>query len=125
MSEVVVDASLVVEALIGDMDPLLLVGAIAPAHLRVEAASALRAMQRRGRLNEARAERAFDDLVDVSVRTWRLEPLLPTAWSLRQQFSIYDGLYVALSIHLQAPLATVDRRLARAAAEHCPIYDVN
>jgi predicted nucleic acid-binding protein len=40
--------------------------------------------------------------------------LLDRAWQLRHNYSFYDGLYVALAELLDAPLITLDRRLARA-----------
>jgi predicted nucleic acid-binding protein len=36
---------------------------------------------------------------------------------LRHNLSFYDGLYVALAEVLNAPLVTLDRRLARAAGD--------
>ena len=41
--------------------------------------------------------------------------LLPRAWELRSNMTIYDGVYVALAELLAAPFLTADGRLARAA----------
>jgi len=35
------------------------------------------------------------------------------AWGLRDNFSFYDALYVALALMLDEPLLTIDARLAR------------
>lgn len=43
--------------------------------------------------------------------------LLSRAWELRHNVSFYDSLYVALAELLEAPLLTLDRRLARAARD--------
>jgi predicted nucleic acid-binding protein len=40
--------------------------------------------------------------------------LADRAWELRQNVSFYDGLYVALAEALEAPLLTLDARLAKA-----------
>ena len=42
--------------------------------------------------------------------------LLPAAWEIAVRYdrSLYDGVYLALSLALDAPLVTADRRLARA-----------
>ena len=41
--------------------------------------------------------------------------LLPRAWELRHNLTIYDGAYVALAELLRAPLLTRDRRIERTA----------
>lgn len=41
------------------------------------------------------------------------ELLVHVAWDLRENFSFYDGLYVALALMLGEPLLTFDARLAR------------
>ena len=39
--------------------------------------------------------------------------LIHVAWELRDNFSFYDALYVALALMLDEPLLTFDARLAR------------
>ena len=41
------------------------------------------------------------------------EHLIHVAWGLRDNFSFYDALYVALALMLDEPLLTFDARLAR------------
>jgi len=40
--------------------------------------------------------------------------LLPRVWELRTSVTAYDAVYLALAEVLEAPLLTLDRRLARA-----------
>lgn len=52
----------------------------------------------------------------------RVEPaaaLLPAAWevAVRHDRSVYDAVYLALALALDAPLVTADRRLVRALSE--------
>ena len=42
-------------------------------------------------------------------------------WPLRHDVSLYDAVYVALGMVLQAPLATTDRKLARVATPYCAV----
>lgn len=124
MSESVLDASVVVEALTGGRTLSLIAGANAPAHVHVEVASALRSMQRRGALRREEAATAFEDACEVPIRIWNLHALLPSAWDLRDEFSVYDALYVALAVHLDLPFATLDHRLARAAGRYCNVLPI-
>jgi predicted nucleic acid-binding protein len=119
---VVVDASVIVESLITGSNLYLFESHVdAPAHARLESASAVRSLQRRGALRRPDADAMLTDLMKVPLRTWEIDSLLPTAWGLRDEVSIYDGLYVALAIHLDSPLFTLDRRLQKAAARHCNV----
>ena len=59
------------------------------------------------------------------IRIWNLHALLPSAWDLRDEFSIFDALYVALAVHLDLPLGTLDQRLARAAGRYCSVLPVH
>ena len=125
MSESVLDASVLVEALTGGRTLSLVSGANAPAHVHVEVASALRSLQRRGALRREEAATAFEDVCELPIRTWSLHALLPSAWDLRDEFSIFDALYVALAVHLDLPLGTLDQRLARAAGRYCSVLPVH
>lgn len=42
------------------------------------------------------------------------EALLPRAWELRDDLTVYEGVYVALAELLEVPLLTGDGRLAKA-----------
>ena len=114
----VVDASVVVDFLLdpdrlrerfrqGDDD------LHAPAHLDVEALSALRRLAQRGTLTQGRARGAVDDLADLPVARYDVTPLLRRSWQLWEQVSAYDAPYIALAEALDATLLTRDQRLAR------------
>ena len=59
---------------------------------------------------------------EMAIRLWRMldvqrhehEPFMVRIWQLRNNFSAYDAIYVALAEALSAPLITADRRLAAA-----------
>lgn len=74
------------------------------------------ALRRLVALDTVRADRAADallDLLDLPLRRIAHTGLLDRAWELRHNLSFYDGLYVALAEQLDAPLVTLDNRLAR------------
>lgn len=79
----------------------------------VEVASVFRALVLRGEVEPARAESALADLVDLPAARYPAEPLLPRIWELREKLTAYDANYVALAEALEAPLFTMDRRMAR------------
>jgi predicted nucleic acid-binding protein len=51
---------------------------------------------------------------ELPLRRFDHEPLLDRAFALRENFSAYAAVYVALAEGLAAPLVTADERLARA-----------
>lgn len=128
VTEVVVDASIIVEATVGRADTrhtaraALRRGLAAPELLDLEVASALRRAVSQRRLESSEAHLASKGLTTLP----RLErfphlPLLPRVWELRDNFSPYDASYVALAEALGIPLVTADRRLARAAEPFCAV----
>ncbi len=73
-------------------------------------------------LGPRRAERALTRLAALPATRYPHWPFLQRVWELRKNFTAYDGLYLALSEALQAPLLTrdaslADRRLHRASVE--------
>lgn len=86
----------------------------APHLIDAEVGHALRRVVRVGGLSPRRGEEALMEFVDLPVRRVEHEPLLPSAWALRDNVSFYDALYVALAEILEEPLVTFDARLARA-----------
>ncbi len=114
---IVVDASIVVDAVIGHgaaVDRLTAGDLAAPHLLDAEVGSALRGQERRGELDLGRAERALGRLSELAIDRYGHTGLLGRAWELRSNLSFYDALYVALAERLDAPLVTADGRLARA-----------
>lgn len=125
---IVVDASVVVVALVDDgSDGATIRGRlrdrqlVAPEVLDLEVLSAWRKMLAAGRLDEPRARMARADLSELPIRRIPHKSLLERSWELRSNLTIYDGAYVALAELLDAPLVTGDRRLAGAPGMRCPV----
>ena len=76
----------------------------APDHLHLEAAGAVRRMELRGLITDARARSALDRLLSQPVTVARSRPLLPEAWTLRHNLIVQDAVYIVLARHLDAPL---------------------
>ena len=116
---IVVDASAMVEALVGAEPSAELLTALegeihAPHLLDVEVLSVLRGLERGSVLEPERAQQALDDYWSFTVIRHDLEPLVGRIWQLRHQDTSYDAPYVALAEALDAPLVTCDRKLATA-----------
>ena len=72
--------------------------------------------ERRGRLVDA-AVTMHDLLRDFSVTVIESAQIVSEiAFARKYQLSVYDAAYLALAVVEKAPLATLDARLARAAA---------
>jgi predicted nucleic acid-binding protein len=87
-----------------------------PDHLYVEAGAAVRRMRRRGLITAQRADTAIGRLLALPVTVVRSKPLLAEAWTLRENLTVADAVYVVLARHVGGPLLTGDRRLAQAPA---------
>jgi predicted nucleic acid-binding protein len=122
----VIDASVVVawcledessEAADAAVTRLMAEGGIAPAHWPIEIASALRAAERRGRIDEASIARLRPRLTALPIEILPVE--FSTALSVidtarRHDLSVYDACYLDLADIRGVGLATVDARLAEA-----------
>ena len=86
----------------------------APHLVDAEVGHALRGAVRAGKVSARSAHAALADLMDMRLQRVSHHLLADRAWELRGHVSFYDGLYVALAEALQAPLLTLDERLARA-----------
>jgi predicted nucleic acid-binding protein len=85
----------------------------APHLIDAEVGHALRRQVRLGQMDAGDAAAALWELDDLPLRRIEHEPLVHVAWDLRDNFTFYDGLYVALALMLDEPLLTFDARLAR------------
>lgn len=118
---VVVDASVLVDALVGaDAADLHAVLAdrplLAPAHIDAEVLSALRGLMLGKHLTRERCRDALLDLDALPLDRWSLSPvLLSRAFDYADEVTSYDALYVALAEVAGVPLITRDSRLARTA----------
>lgn len=123
---VVVDASVVVAALVDD-GPIgawalatLSRGAVAAPHLMpVEVAAVLRRSVLSRGLTAEVASLAHADLLDLPVELFPYGATSARSWQLRSNVSSYDAAYVALAEELDVPLATLDARLRRASGPRC------
>lgn len=89
----------------------------APHLIDAEVGHALRRWVRLGKLTADAAGRALWEVDDLPVERVEHELLIHVAWGLRDNFSVYDGLYVALALMLNEPLLTFDARLARSGVD--------
>lgn len=113
---IVVDASAMVEALVGrtaDADLLhALSGDIdAPHLLDVEVLSVLRGLVLGGKLDPEDAVQARQDHFAFTITRHETAPLAERIWQLRHQFTSYDASYLALAEALGATLVTCDAKL--------------
>jgi predicted nucleic acid-binding protein len=115
----VVDASVAVEALTsGRLGPLEGEDVVGPPLLWSEVRSVLHVARWRGVLTDADAMAALEDLDSGTFRERRHRRLGREAWRISDELGwakIYDAEYLALAFLVGAPLATLDRRLLRAA----------
>jgi predicted nucleic acid-binding protein len=85
----------------------------APHLIDAEIGQALRRWVHLGKLTADAAGRALWEVDELPLERVEHELLIHVAWGLRDNFSFYDGLYVALALMLEEPLLTFDARLAR------------
>jgi predicted nucleic acid-binding protein len=117
----VVDTSAVIAALAAADPPLELLERLAsdndlhaPHLIDVEFLHALRRLCFSGDMSEDRAADARVDFRDLAVVRYPHEELTDRIWELRHNLTAYDAAFVALAEALEAPLVTVDGRLATA-----------
>jgi predicted nucleic acid-binding protein len=122
----VVDASMVVAALVDSgpdgrwAEALLAGGSLAAPHLlTVEAANILRRSAASGTISAEQASMAHADLLDLRVEFFPYAPFAARIWELRENVTCYDAWYVAVAETFNAPLATLDARLANAPGPRC------
>jgi len=122
----VVDASMVVAGLTdsgadGRWAEALLAGdSLAAPHLMpVEAGNILRRAALAGDLSADVASLAHTDLLDLRVEFFPYQPCAGRVWELRENVTCCDGWYVAVAELLDAPLATLDGRLANLPGPRC------
>ena len=118
---IVIDASIVVAMMVAEHSSITErvranAGLHAGQHLAAEVMSALRAGERRGRVQIP------DDLaMAVAELDVLLHPLRPRVWELRHNLTPYDGWHVALAEALELPLFTLDHRIARSPGIRCEV----
>ena len=117
----VVDASVIVEFLRAG-DPTQSIDARlaeeehvlwAPHLIDAEVGHALRREVRSGRMDAEVGTKALWEINKLPIERVEHELLVHVAWDLRDNFTFYDGLYVALALMLGETLLTFDARMAR------------
>ena len=122
----VVDASVLVAVAVDSgpegtwAEEVLAAGDLAAPHLVLaEATNILRRLEKADRLTRLEATAGQRDLVRLEIDLFPFEPFAERVWELRDNVTSYDAWYVAIAEALDLPLATIDRRLARAAGPAC------
>ncbi len=85
-----------------------------PHAVDVEIAQVLRRIVAAKQMDAQHCRVILDRWLDVPVKRYPHNVLLPRIWELRQNLSAYDAVYVALAEALDIPLVTHDARLANA-----------
>lgn len=119
---IVLDASVVVELLLGTSRALAVIDVLedetqtvhAPHLLDVEVLSVLRRLVLRGVLSAQAARLALDDYRSLGIERHDHDLLLERAWAIRDNVTAADAMYVALAEALPARLLTFDTRLSSA-----------
>lgn len=93
----------------------------APHLLDVEVAQVVRRYAGIGEIDAERGRMALTDLADLPLHRYPHDFLLQRVWELRNNFTAYDAMYVALAEALDAPLLTRDKRLAASPGHHARI----
>jgi predicted nucleic acid-binding protein len=97
----------------------------APHLIDAEFLSIMRKMLFRRLVEDRVADAMSSEYQSMEIERYAHGPLLDRAWSLRDNITPYDALYVALAERLRVPLITTDRRLARAAAQYCEVITMD
>ena len=91
----------------------------APHLLPVEVANVLRRAVHAGEVTDDVASLAHGDLLDLHVELVAYDIVAERIWQLRDNLTAYDAWYVAVAELLDAPLATMDRRIVNAPGPSC------
>jgi len=123
---IVIDSSVVVAALIdtgpdGVWAEQVLDGQIlySPELVRMETTNVLRRLERAEQITPTDANGAYEDLTQLEIEQFPFEPFSDRIWELRHTVTSYDAWYVAVAEEFGYPLATLDRRLAKAVGPMC------
>lgn len=112
---IVVDASAMVEALVGrevdgDLLDALQDDVCAPHLLDVEVLSVLRGLTLSGKLAAWAAEQARTDYFALAIARYEVHGLADRIWELRNDYTPSDACYLALAEAMGAPLHTCDHK---------------
>ena len=91
----------------------------APELARVEASNVLRRLELAKHIATSEANAVHEDLMRLNLELFPFDPFAERVWQLRNTATSYDAWYVAVAEALNLPLATLDKRLARASGPTC------
>ena len=120
---IVLDASAVIAVLVGQGQVAELIrqkieipdqSLHVPHVMDLEVLHALRRQILLGTLSRERSSEALDDLKNITFVRYPHATFVDRIWSLKDNLTAYDAAYIALAEALDAPLVTMDARLARA-----------
>lgn len=92
---------------------------VGPELVLVEATNILRRLEQARTLSRFEATAAHRDLLRLDLTLVPFTPFAQRVWELRATVTAYDAWYVAVAEAFAMPLATLDRRLARASGPRC------
>lgn len=92
---------------------------VAPHILPAEVTNVVRRLVAAGDVTADAGALALDDLAALAIAYVPFDPFRGRVWELRGAVAAYDAWYVAAAEALDAPLATLDRRLMRAPGPRC------
>ena len=124
---IVIDASVVVAALTSsdtrgqwaEEQLLTATSLLAPDIIHTEVTHVLRRLEHTEAIDTTAASLAFNDLRQLPIDTVPFAAISGQMWELRHNLSAYDAAYAATAQVLNAPLATLDVRLANAPGTTC------
>ena len=124
----ILDASVIVAALVDSGDEgqwaesLITEGSLAAPELALaECSNVLRRLERASKISRLEANSAHRDLLRLDIQLFPFAPFADRVWDLRYTLSSYDAWYVAMAEAFECPLATLDRKISRAAGPVCEI----
>jgi predicted nucleic acid-binding protein len=127
---IVLDASAVVALLLNNPAGRRVAEAIAspalslhaPELLDIEVLQVLRRYVQSGSLSPERGEHSVEALGQLDITRYGHAELVPRVWALRSNLTAYDAAYIALAEALDAPLLTLDARLAAAPGHQAEVH---
>lgn len=95
-----------------------------PSHFAIEVISGLRRLWLAGLLSDERFVALSLSSCHLPVTDQPITPLVPRILMLCGNFTAYDAAYVALAEATDAPLLTIDKRLASSAQSHVMVLGI-